>query len=418
MGMQRKAKFSLWVFVVLVVLATVWAFLPDPMRVETRKVRQGLFEQSIDDDGKTRVRERYVISAPLAGRVARITLDAGDAVSAGQSVATLLPTAPALLDARTVRELRERLGAAQATHAQAKAEEARAQAALVQARLDLARQRTLEAEGFLSSAARDQAQLQVRVAVQALAAARSARDGASHNEAQARAALESVRSDGNGHASGQALAVIAPISGRVLRVLQQSEAAVPMGAPLLEVAQTDDWEVVVDVLSTEALRIAPGMAVKLDAGGGVRFEGVVRRVEPGAFTKVSALGVEEQRVNVIIDPQLGAESASAGGDAPVDAAARVLAALGDAYRVDVRILTQTREDALLVPVAALFRQQGDWAVFVVSNGRVQLCSVQLGGRNLTDAWVLDGLQAGDTVVVYPGDLLEDGARVKSVEAGR
>ncbi|HRK57234.1 MAG TPA: HlyD family efflux transporter periplasmic adaptor subunit [Burkholderiaceae bacterium] len=244
-------------------------------------------------------------------------------------------------------------------------------------------------------------------------AARSARDAASHNEAQARAALESVRPDGNGHASGQALAVIAPISGRVLRVLQQSEAVLAMGTPLLEVAKTEDLEVVVDVLSTEALRIAPGMAVKLDAGGGVRFEGVVRRVEPSAFTKVSALGVEEQRVNVIVDLRQGSPSAHDERDAPdKDAQASALAALGDGFRVDARILTEAHADALLVPVAALFRHEGDWAVFVVSEGRASLRLIKVGGRNLTEAWVFEGLQAGDTVVVYPGDLLEDGARVK------
>lgn len=413
--MKRKAKFSAWAVGVLLVLATVWAFLPDPLRVETRQVRQGLFEQSIDEDGKTRVRERYVISAPLAGRVARITLDPGDAVTAGKPVAKITPSAPALLDARTVRELKERLGAAQAAYAQAKAEEARAQAALAQARLDLTRQRKLQSEGFLSSAAREQAQLQARVAAQALEAVRSARDAAGHNEAQARAALESVRADPGGHAGGQALEVIAPISGRVLRLLQQSEAVVAMGAPLLEVAQTEDLEVVVDVLSTEALRIASGMVVDLDAGGGVRFEGVVRRIEPSAFTKVSALGVEEQRVNVIIDPRRVLKQGQEEADAPrSEAQARALATLGDGFRVDARILTEAHDNALLMPVAALFRHNGDWAVFVVSEGRASLRVVQLGGRNIRDAWVQEGLKVGETVVVYPGDLLEDGARVKPI----
>ena len=390
--MQRKHWMYLALAVALIGGALVWAFLPAPMPVEVSTVRQGLFEQTIDEDGKTRVRERYVISAPLSGLVARITLDPGDAVQAGKPVASIAPTAPALLDTRTVRELQERLGAAQAALAQAQAEEARATAALEQAQMDTARQNKLQSEGFLSPAAREQTQLALRVATQALAAARSARDAAGHNEAQARAALARTQSG-----SAQTLAVISPVSGHVLRVLQESETVVPMGAPLLEVAQTEDMEVVVDVLSTEALRIAPGMPVRLTAGPDSTFDGVVRRIEPGAFTKVSALGVEEQRVNVIIDP--------IAKDSPAPK-------LGDGFRVDARIITTARADAVLVPVAALFRNEGQWAVFVVQERRVQLRPVKVGGRNTLEAQVEEGLVPGETVVVYPGDLLADGKRIK------
>lgn len=398
--MQRRHIFYLVLTIVLIVAALVWAFLPAPIAVEVSAVRQGLFEQTIDEDGKTRVRERYVMSAPLAGRLARITLDPGDVVQAGKPVATIAPSVPALLDARTVRELEERFGAAEAAYAQSKAEEVRASAALEQAQADAARQSKLQADGFVSPAAREQTQLAVRLATQAQAAARSALDAAGHNMAQARAALARVRidpMDRDHRTRTQALPVIAPISGHVLRVVQESEAVVAMGAPLLEVAQTADLEVVVDVLSTEALRITSGMPVRLDAGPTLRLDGVVRRVEPGAFTKVSALGVEEQRVNVIIDLVAKDEPAPK---------------LGDGYRVDARIITTARADAVLVPVAALFRHEGQWAVFVVQERRVQLRLVKVGGRNTTEAQVEEGLVPGETVVVYPGDLLADGKRIK------
>ncbi len=401
--MQRKHWVAVTLLLALIGAAMVWAFMPAPIPVEVSAVRQGLFEQTIDEDGKTRVRERYVISAPLAGRLARITLDPGDVVQAGKPVATIAPSVPALLDARTVRELEERFGAAEAAYAQSKAEEVRASAALEQAQADAARQSTLQADGFVSPAAREQTQLAVRLATQAQAAARSALDAAGHNMAQARAALARVRinplgpMDRDHRTRAQVLPVIAPISGHVLRVVQESEAVVAMGAPLLEVAQTEDLEVVVDVLSTEALRIAPGMPVRLDAGPELHFDGVVRRVEPGAYTKVSALGVEEQRVNVIID---------------LVTKERPVSKLGDGYRVDAYIITAARADAVLVPVAALFRHEGQWAVFAVQGRHAQLRPVKVGGRNTADAWIEEGLSPGETVVVYPGDLLADGKRIK------
>lgn len=403
--MKRKH----WLYlagVALIAAAFVWAFRPSPIPVEAATVARGLFEQTIDEDGKTRVRERFVISAPLAGRVARIRLDPGDTVTAGQPVASIAPSAPALLDARTVRELEERVGAAEAALAQSKAEEARAAAAHEQAQADLARQDKLKAEGFLSPAARDQAQLAARVAAQALEAARSGRDAAVHTVAQARAALARVRLDPverAGRASALSLPVISPVTGRVLRVVQQSEGVVPLGAPLLEVAATDDLELVVDVLSTDATRIASAMPVRIEAGHELRFDGFVRRVEPGAFTKVSALGVEEQRVNVVIDLVPGAPK-------------REL--LGDGYRVDVRIVTMTRADATVVPIAALFRHDGNWAVFVITDGRALRRAVVIAGRTSADALVEQGLAPGEQVIVYPSDSLADGKRVEIVRASR
>jgi len=399
-----KRKHALWIAVAvgLAAAAFAWAFAPRPLPVEAAEVRRAPFEQTIDEDGKTRVRERYVISAPTSGRLARIRLDPGDPVFAGKPVAQLTPTAPALLDARTVRELQERVGAAEAALRQARAEAARAEAAAAQAHADLARLRKLEAEGFVSAAAREQAELAARVQARAAEAAGAAALAAEHNLAQARAALLRARELPDGAVRAAALPVISPIDGRVLRVLQESEAVVAIGTPLVEVADPADLEIVVDVLSTEAIRIAPGAPVRIDAGG-LKLEGRVRRVEPAAFTKVSALGVEEQRVNVIVDF----------ASSPAQ-----WRQLGDGYRVDVRIVVLAKPDAVVAPVAALFRHDGGWAAFVVEEGRARLRPVKLGARSALEAWIEAGLNPGERVIVYPSDSVADGKRVSIVRGAK
>jgi HlyD family secretion protein len=400
--MKRRHRIWIAVAIALAIAAFAWAFAPQPLPVEAAEVRRAAFEQTIDEDGKTRVRERYVISAPTSGRLARIRLDPGDAVLAGKPVARLTPTAPALLDARTVRELQERVGAAEAALRQARAEAARSVAAADQAQADLQRLRRLEAEGFVAAAAREQAELAARAQSRAAEAATAAVQAAEHNLAQARAALLRARELPDGASLAGELPVVSPITGRVLRVLQQSEAVVAIGTPLVEVADPDDLEIVVDVLSTDAIRIAPGAPVRIDAGG-LALEGRVRRVEPGAFTKVSALGVEEQRVNVIVDFASPREQ---------------WRRLGDGYRVDVRIVVLARPDAVVVPVAALFRGDGGWAAYVVDEGRARLRRVKLGARSALDAWIEEGLAPGERVIVYPSDSVADGKRVAVVRGAR
>jgi HlyD family secretion protein len=377
--------------VVAVAFALVWAFQPRPLPVEVATVARGPFEKTIDDDGRTRVRQRYVIDAPLAGRLARVTLNAGDAVRAGEPVARIAPLAPALLDARTRRELQERVGAAEALLAQARAEVARTEAALAQARLDLERQGALQGAGFLSPA--------VRVQARTRDAALAAQHAADHTLAQARAAAAQAAGEG-----GRALPVMSPVNGQVLRLMQQSETAVALGTPLMEVGDTGDLEVVVDLLSSDAARLAPGARVHLDAGGTTR-PGRLRRIEPAAFTKVSALGVEEQRVNAIIDFDPAADG-------------KTVPQLGDGFRVDARIVELSQADALLVPVAALFRagsgEAAGWAVFVLAGGRTEQRAVTLGPRGPLKAVVTAGLEAGERVVIYPGDALSNGRRVSVV----
>jgi HlyD family secretion protein len=398
--MTRRNKIALAVALAAVAVLVVWALRPQPIAVELAEVTQGPFEQAIADDGKTRVRDRYVIAAPLAGRVERIQLEVGDPVKQGQIVAELAPTAPAFLDVRTQRELRERIGAAEAQLARARAETLKAEAQRDQARADLERQTRLSKEGFVSQTAREQAQLALRTAERAMEAARFAQEAAGHDLAQARAALSRYESG----APAAKWPVTSPVAGAVLKLIQKSEGPVVLGAPLLEVADARSLEAIVDVLSQEAVAIRPGMPARLDLGSGVpALAARVRLVEPAAFTKVSALGVEEQRVNVVLD---FAE--------PLDK----VQTIGDGFRVEARIIVFEEANAIRVPVAALFRDGDGLAVFVVEGDTARKRAVKAPRRNTTEALVEEGLQPGARVVVYPSDALRDGASVEVVRSGQ
>ncbi len=384
----------------------VMAFRPQPALVEVAEVTRGPFEQVIEDDGKTRVRERYVVSAPLAGKLQRITLKAGDAVTAGMVLAVIDPSSPALLDVRTERELTERVGAAEATRLRAAATVERGQATLDKSRSDLERTRKLAVKGFVSAAQLEQVELETKISLRELEASRYADHAAAHDVSVARAALLQVRDSAAGKPAGKPSArrweVRTPVAGQVLRVVQESEAAVAVGAPLLEVGQPAELEVVVDILSTDAVQIKPGAPVRLLRWGRAEpLEGRVRRVEPAAFTKVSALGVEEQRVNVVIDLTSPAEKWQS---------------LGDGYKVDASIIVASLDNAVKVPVSALFRDGDQWAVFTVANGKAARRTLQLGLRGGLEAVVEKGLQPGEKVIVHPGDAIRDGLRIKITDS--
>lgn len=381
--------------------AAWWALRPVPVAVEVAAARRGAFEQAVSDDGRTRVRNRYVVAAPLAGRLERIALRVGDRVAAGQAVARLTPVAPAFLDARTEGELRERIGAAEAQQRRAQAEVQRLEAQRDQSRADEARQARLAGEGFVSPTAREQAALALRVAERALESARFAADAAGHDVAQARAALARYRGGG---ASTLAWTVASPVAGVVLKVAQESEAPVALGSALVEIGDPRDLEVVVDILTQEAIVLRPGMPARIEAGGGTpALAARVRRVEPAAFTKVSALGVEEQRVNVILD---------------FDDRPEALPALGDGFRVDAHIVVFRVDNAIVVPVGALFREGDAWSVFAVAGERAVRRAVAVSARNSDIAWTERGLAEGERVVVYPADTLRDGSRVRELPAAR
>lgn len=380
----------------LAVLALLaWAFAPRPLPVEVARAERGPYEQAIVEDGKTRLHERYAVTAPLAGRLARITLREGDAVAAGAVVATLTPVLSPLLDERSQREQSARAEAAQAGVQRAAAGVERARVALEQARHELARSEQLSAQGFIAPTKLDNDRLTLQAAQKELDVAVQARRIAEHDLATARAALTVLRGGGG----SSAFVLRAPVAGHVLKVAQTSETTVAMGTPLLEIGDTAQLEVVAELLTTDALQTPVGAPVRIERWGGPGvLQGRVRRIEPAAFTKVSALGVEEQRVNVLID--LASPRAQ-------------WQALGDGYRVGVRIITLAREQVLRVPVSAVFpRASGGHAVFGIEGGRATLKTVTLGGRNGSDAWITSGLAEGAEVIVYPPAELADGARVK------
>jgi HlyD family secretion protein len=392
--MTRRNTIALGLVLAVLAALVAWALRPQPVSVEIAEVTKGMFEQTVSDDGQTRVRDRYVIAAPLAGQVERIQLEVGDPVEQGQIVAELTPTAPAFLDARTQRELRERIGAAEAQLARARAETAKAQAQRDQARADRDRQIKLSEQGFLSQTALEQSELALRTSERALDAARFAGEAAAHDLAQARAAL--TRYQGGGPAVKWP--VTSPVAGVVLKVIQKSEGPVPLGAPLVEIADPRSLEAVVDVLSQEAVAIRPGMPARLELGQAVPpLAARVRLIEPAAFTKVSALGVEEQRVNVVLD---FAE--------PLDK----VQTIGDGFRVEAHIVVFRQENAVKAPVGALFREGAGWAAFVVEDERAHRRAVKVARRNNLEAMLEDGLKPGERVVVYPSDALKERSRVE------
>jgi HlyD family secretion protein len=374
---------------------TVWLVIPVPVAVETAAVTKGRFAASVDEDGKTRVRERYVVAAPLAGRLSRIRFKVGDQVQIDDAVATIIPSPSPLMDPRTRREVEEMIGASEANLERAKAVVERARAQSDQANTDLARTRTLAQRGAATAQALERAELAVRLADRDLRAAEFQDHAAEHEIGQLRALLERYGMESSGRP--ESWSVAAPVAGVVLKVAQESETIVQPGTSLLDIGDAKDLEVVADVLSADAVEIRPGAEVTIDHwGGDGKLKGQVRRVEPAAFTKISTLGVEEQRVNVLVDIL-----------SPPEQWAR----LGDAYQVDVQIIVFTRDDATIVPSAALFRRGIGWNVYVAKDGRAELRQIVLLRRSGRFAAVTSGLSPGEEVIVYPSDRVAPGVRV-------
>ena len=391
--MTKKVGFGALALLVLALL--VWAFMPAPTEVETARVTLGRFERAVQEDGQTRLRERYLVSTPLTGQLARSPLKQGDAVARGAVVATLWPTVPTLLDERTRAEEVARSSALQATLAKAQANRARAGAALAQTQADLQRSQTLLQQGFISPTQHETARLNVTLRQKELESAQQEEVAARYTLDQARAALRPLDQP-SPHTPPYAIR--APVQGQVLKIWQTSEGRVAAGTPLMEIGNPQQLEVVVDILTEDAPQIQPGTPAQLAHWGGPgHLAGVVRRVEPGAFTKVSALGVEEQRVNVVID---------------ITSPPEQWATLGDGFKVDVRLLVQVVEKAVKVPVSALFPVGARSGLFVLAGGRAELREVEVAARNGQDAWVKSGLAVDTEVVVYPDSQLQDGDRVK------
>lgn len=394
-------KYQRWIGAALLLAAAAalvyTVYRPRALMVEVATVTTGSFEQVIEEDGRLRLKNRYQITAPTQAALLRPTLKVGDSVQTGSVVAILEPAAPQMIDARTRTVLQQRVGSAEAARRAAAAQVQRAQTALAQATLEAERAAKLAQDNFISASARDQAVLARQAAQQALSAAQAEQGVAGFSLAEARAALAWAEPVAAGRPTGR-WALKSPVDGQVLKLYQDSAVTVTAGQPLLEIGNTAAMEAVIDVLSGEARQIQPGAPVQLSPGSGApALAGQVARIEPVAFTKVSALGIEEQRVNVIVS---------------LDTAAPDAQRLGDGFRIDARITLFKQADALLVATAALVRDGAQWRVFVVEAGRARARAVQLFDRNADVAWLKSGLREGETVLLYPGSMIADGQPVR------
>ncbi len=405
MTMKTGTKITIGAGALSLAALMVWAFAPRPIDVEVAQVRLGAFEQTITEDGKTQLHDRYVVSAPLAGRLSRIALTEGDPVEVNAVVATLTPVLSPMLDERSRREQTARMEAGEANVQRASAHIARTRVAFEQARNDLQRTELLAKQGFVAPIRLDSERLSLQAAQREVESAVQEHHVAQHELEQTRAALQTSRGMPG---TTRPFELRSPIAGRVLRVVQTSEATVAVGSPLLELGDLGQMEIVVELLTTDSLNAPPGSRVRIERWGGTTpLDGRVRRIEPAAFTKVSALGVEEQRVRVWID---------------ITSPPSTWQALGDGFRVEVHIVTLSKDQALTVPVSAVFPLPTDsgssgqsaprFGVFVVDGGRARLRPIRIGARNGSDAWVSDGLKAGDSVIIYPSSAVTDAARVR------
>lgn len=379
------------------IAALVYAFRPQPVAVEFAEAVRGPLQVTIDEEGETRIRKRFVISAPVAGRISRIDREPGDRVVGGRTaIATVIATQPALLDVRTRAEAEARVRAAETAVGRTHANQMRAQEELRFAESQFERYSALLKDGLVPKERVDTAEADVRTKREALNVAEFEGREAERNVEVARATLLQSSQDVASGGSGRPITIRSPIDGVILRRLRESEGTVPAGEPLVEIGDTSQIEIVSDLLSADAVRVESGCRVLIERWGGPdALQGHVRRVEPSGFTKLSALGVEEQRVNVIIDFENAATARQ----------------LGDGYRVEVRIVIWETADTLKIPTSSLFRTGEDWAVFTVADDRAALRRVKIGQRNSLEAEVLSGLSVSDKIIVHPSDDVADGAQV-------
>jgi HlyD family secretion protein len=394
---MHRVRHVLAAAAVLAVLAlTALAVRPRPVPVDATEVTRGSLVVAIEETGVTRVKDRYLVSAPVAGIVSRQLREPGDAVKEGEVLAEVAPVLAPLLDERTRSEAQATLSAALSALGQAQAQEERARAAKELATAEHVRAKALAQGGSLPQQSLERAAFDSRMRGEELSSAVFAVKVASE---QVRVARATLAGEGRGAAKDRHIDVLAPVSGRVLRVLQKSAGVLQAGAPLLEVGDPEALELVVDLLTTDAVQVQPGTPVTVQGWGGDRpLAAVVRRIEPSAFTKLSALGVEEQRVNVIAvftDPR------------------KAWAALGDAFRIEARLVLWQGEGVARIPQGAAFRHGDGWAAFRIDSGKAHMVPVRIGHRGESEVEVLEGLAPGALVAVHPGDRVKEGARVEA-----
>lgn len=381
------------------IIAMVWlSYQPKPISVDTAKVTQGPLVVTVSEDGRTRIKERYVVSSPIGGRLSRITLEAGDLVEAGSTlIAEVEPTSPQLLDARTRKQTEALVKVTEAAQERAAADLERAQSTDKHATIEWKRSEALHKQKLISQAEYQNFEFLAQSAAAGLKSARMAVQVANYELEQAQAAL--LHTTEPNQIPGELFKITAPVCGHVLRLIQESSIVISPGMPLVELGDPTDLEVIVDVLSTDAVKIETGARVMLEHWGGDEpLNGVVKRVEPSAFTKISALGVEEQRVWVVVDFTDPLETR---------------ATLGDGFRVEPRIVIWESDNVIRVPTGALFRYDESWAVFIVGeHSLAKRRVVERGQSGDFESEIVSGLEAGETIIVHPSGSVKDGVLIR------
>jgi len=391
-----KKYIGLFIFLALCFNIIFWLILPTPIRVQLGEVKYGLYSEYIEDDAKTRAIKIYTVTAPVMGKLLRINYLEGDVINKNDIIATILPASPSLLDVRAKDELEQELGAAEARYEEAKAILEQAKSALDTALSDFNRKKALVAKGYVSPSEIEHTELEYKLKQKIVNAAERKVHSTQHDIEKIKASLAATSSNQN--YSQEQINIVAPISGKILRINQKSETTVNVGTNIMELADVSKLEIVADVLSNDAAQIPDKAKVLIKRwGGSIDLKGTVRTIEPSGYTKISALGVEEQRVNVIIDII-----------SPYDQWKN----LGDEFRVDVDIFIYESKKELLVPMSALFRDAEHWAVFVAEKGRAIKRIIKIKRHNSDNAIVTNGLKEGEKVVLYPGNLISNEVKIR------
>jgi HlyD family secretion protein len=383
-----------WLVGVLLLALIAWGLVPKPVMVEVGKVARGPLTVRVSEEGKTRVRNRYIVAAPVSGKMRRVPLKPGDEVKAGETLLTVIePMASPLLDARAIAQAQAIVSMREASRKQAEESLAARSSASKMAQADRDRMRAITRDGILSDSDRDRMEAEASMRAAEVRAAEFALQVVDYELAQARATLQRPDSA----TAADLVEVKSPVSGRILKVMQESEMVVASGVQILEIGDPADLEIEAEILSRDAVMIQPGDSVEIEQWGGeTALLARVRRIEPAAFTKVSALGVEEQRVIVLCDLI-----------APPPAAKT----LGDRFRVEVRVAVWHSDEVLVVPAGAMFREGNLWKTYTLRDGVAKLTSLQVGNSDGRSTEVLSGLAAGDEVLMHPPDNVSDGSRV-------
>ncbi len=395
--MQSQKRIILYVIAAVIILVIGYGFMSKPIVVETAEAQRGYMSVAIEEEGKTRVINRFIVSAPVAGFAVRIGFDVGDSLNKGDKITELEPLRSHVLDPRSRAEAKARVAASEASLLAAKENARAAKASADYAKKEVERVRQLFKDSFVTREKLDMAEADMHRTDAALHSSEFAIEVARHEKEAALTALKYSAAHETEHVTEKVL-IRAPVSGRILKILHESEGVVREGEALIEIGDPRALEVQVDVLSADAVQLKPGTPVLFDRwGGNTSLQGRVRSIEPAGFTKISALGVEEQRVLVISDIVSPPEEWTQ---------------LGDGYRVEASFILWEDDDVLQIPSSALFRTGKSWAVFVIKNKKAQLRTVQTGYRNGLSTNIVSGLSEGEIVISHPDNSIKDGSNVR------